>query len=633
MGSNKQDIMRTVLAVAISAVLLLLWFFVLQPMFFPTSQTEDVNPDEAEIEEKDQNRNTISDDTEDNDLSTDVSDLPLTPVDIRKTDSIVEFETVNYIIYFNKKGGVFQDIRYKNFENSSAKDGLESAVFGESIKDYPQKYNEWLSQGLEWQLRPLTLNFTAGKDIYKEAQANYNFFKVNDDIVEFKADFKDKNGNIVEITKKYTFNNANTDSKSDYDFTLDITLRNKSDKDIFVENNSDNELSLFVNWGGGTGPYSQPSNYDKWVPYIAKNLGGDDIDVLSSLNAFKDKTDWNNQKIISEIIPSWIGMGNRYFLVSMMPEDTEYLDNIIYNFNEDNIKYQNGYFGYGYNFRLPAKDTKTFNIKIYCGPKRHSTLSQYGNKMKVTAEHGGFIEFLVRFVEWILLGVNSIIGNFAISIILVTILLRLVLFPLQAKSLKSMSRMKDLQPKMDELKQKFKDKPEKMNQAMMGLYKKEKINPLGGCLPMLLQLPFFIAFFNVMPYLVDLRGVSFLWINNLANPDTLFLLPFWPNQFNLLPLIMAGVMVGQTILQRQLQPAAATSATGGNQMKMLTFILPIVFLFITYSAPSGLTLYWTTSILFGIAQQMLFNYLRDKKKDNNDVEIIDSKGRKVRSKK
>jgi YidC/Oxa1 family membrane protein insertase len=187
---------------------------------------------------------------------------------------------------------------------------------------------------------------------------------------------------------------------------------------------------------------------------------------------------------------------------------------------------------------------------------------------------------------------------------------------------------------MEELKQKYKDKPEKLNKATMDLYKKEKINPLGGCLPMLLQLPFFIAFFNVMPYLVDLRGVSFLWINNLANPDTLFTLPFWPNQFNLLPLIMAGVMATQTILQRKLQPASATGgAAGGNNMKILTLILPIVFLFITYGAPSGLTLYWTTSILFGIGQQMLFNYFTHKKKSKEEVEIIDSKGRKVNSKK
>jgi YidC/Oxa1 family membrane protein insertase len=149
---------------------------------------------------------------------------------------------------------------------------------------------------------------------------------------------------------------------------------------------------------------------------------------------------------------------------------------------------------------------------------------------------------------------------------------------------------------------------------------------------MLLQFPFFIAFFNVMPYLVDLNGASFLWISNLARPDTIFTIPFFPNQINLLPIIMTVVMAIQTLMQQKTQPA--TGATGsGMQMKIFTFILPVVFLFITYYAPAGLTLYWTFSILFGIVQQMLFNYLTKRKKENDKVEVLDTKGKPIKRKK
>ncbi len=569
----------------------------------------------------------------------------LCPIEVAKEDKFVEFETDKFIIVFNTKGGVIKDLRYKEFPNKNAKYGYDSAFYHESINDFPESKidlkDKYKDNGalIERPLRGLELKFASSKSetldyqntdiVYSEPYSKYEY-EINKDSNEviFTSSFKDEKGTIVEVIKKYMFENNN----GEYAFNLELTFINKTNKEVVVSNDNDNEINFSLLWGGGVGPYSKKSNYDRWTPYISTKDGK----ILNSIGEFK-KSDWNGSLIRNNRI-AWIGGGNRYFLVSMMPEkkvneDIE-LESAIYNTSKEKIKKQTEFFGLGYEFGLKKGVSKTVTVTMYVGPKKHNVLSKFDNKMEKTAERG--IWFLVSFVQWLLLGINSFVNNFGISIILVTLLLRLVLFPLQAKSMSSMARMKDLQPKINEIKEKYKDKPELQSKATMELYKKEKINPLGGCLPMLLQLPFFIAFFQTMPYLVQLRGESFLWIKDLASPDTLATLPFWPGELNLLPLIMVAVMVGQSILQQKLQPS--TGGAGGasaNQMKIFMFALPIVFLFITYKAPSGLTIYWTFSTLIGIGTQFLFNFLRDRKKKKNPekFELYNSKGKKVKRKK
>lgn len=570
----------------------------------------------------------------------------LCPVDPAKEDEFVEYDTDKFKIIFNKKGGIIEDIRYKDFPNENAKYGYESAFYDESIDDFPphkidpkDKYRD-SDREIERPFRGLEVKFASSKGnssnyqstdtLYSQPYSNYKY-EINDNEVIFRALFKDEkeNPSIVEIIKKYVF------KKDQYDFDLELSFINKSNEEVVVSNDNDNEINFSLLWGGGIGPYSKRSNYDKWTPYITTKDGK----ILYSIDGFK-KSNWTGN-IIRDSRISWIGGGNRYFLVSMMPdkeinEDIE-LESAIYNTSKEKNQKQTGFFGLGYEFGLKEGVSKKVSVTMYVGPKKHEVLSKFDNKMEKTAERG--IWFLVSFVQWLLLGINSFVNNFGVSIILVTIILRLVLLPLQAKSMSSMARMKDLQPKLNELKEKYKDKPELLNKATMELYKKEKINPLGGCLPMLIQMPFFIAFFQTMPYLVQLKGESFLWIKDLASPDTLATLPFWPGEFNLLPLIMVAVMAGQTILQQKLQPstpgAAASGGASANQMKIFMFALPIVFLVITYTAPSGLTIYWTFSTLIGIATQALFNFLRDRKKKKNpeQFELYNSKGKKIKKKK
>ena len=185
--------------------------------------------------------------------------------------------------------------------------------------------------------------------------------------------------------------------------------------------------------------------------------------------------------------------------------------------------------------------------------------------------------------------IHGVIGNWGWAIILLTVLIKLLLYPLSAASLKSMAKMRKLQPEMARLKELYGDDRQKMSQELMGLYKKEKVNPAGGCLPMLLQMPVFIALYWVLLESVEIRHAPwFLWIQDLSAKDPLFVLP----------LIMGGSM----LLMQKLQPMP----TDPMQAKVMQF-MPVMFTLFCMFFPAGLVLYWTVNNLLSMAQQWVVN--------------------------
>jgi len=179
------------------------------------------------------------------------------------------------------------------------------------------------------------------------------------------------------------------------------------------------------------------------------------------------------------------------------------------------------------------------------------------------------------------------------------------MYPLTLKGMLSMKRMQSLQPMIVKLKEKHKDSPQKMNKEMMELYKEHKVNPLGGCLPMLLQMPVFIGLYQVLWRSVSFKGAGFLWIKDLSEPDRLFLLPFslpfLGNEFNVLPLVMVVVMFFQQKLSAK--NMVITDPSQAAQQKMMTTIMPIFLGFIFYKFASGLTLYFTMFYFFSTFTQ------------------------------
>jgi YidC/Oxa1 family membrane protein insertase len=234
---------------------------------------------------------------------------------------------------------------------------------------------------------------------------------------------------------------------------------------------------------------------------------------------------------------------------------------------------------------------------LYVGPKKYAVLAQLGHQQDEVMQFGWF-SWLCKKLLWILNLLYRLIPNYGIAIILLTFLVRLVFWPVTQKSNESMKKMQKIQPQIAKLREKFKSDPQKLNQATMQLYRENKVNPMMGCLPMLIQIPVFFALFVVLRSAVELRFAGFLWVRDLSEPEGLLagMIPF-VHSLNILPLVMTATMVWQ----QHLTPTAGDPA----QQKMMLIAMPIIFLFMLYNMPSALVLYWTVSQCLAIAQLVM----------------------------
>jgi len=239
---------------------------------------------------------------------------------------------------------------------------------------------------------------------------------------------------------------------------------------------------------------------------------------------------------------------------------------------------------------------------IFAGPKEYKTLARVGaafnNELDLVMRFG----FFGFFSKALLLGMNwlhhSLKLSYAWAIIVITIIIKLAFWPLTQASTRSMKRMQALQPQMKAIQEKYKDDPAKMNRKTMEFMREHKVSPLGGCLPMLLQIPVFMGFFYMIQSAIELRGASFFWISDLSKPDTLFMIPGTHFPFNLLPLIMGATMLWQA---RLTPPSPGMDPTQAKLMKYM----PLMFMVFLYNFSAGLTLYWTVQNLLTIAQTKL----------------------------
>lgn len=233
-------------------------------------------------------------------------------------------------------------------------------------------------------------------------------------------------------------------------------------------------------------------------------------------------------------------------------------------------------------------------FKLYIGPKKYSILRTLGLHQEDVMEFGMWSP-VCRFLLTVLNKTYDFIPNYGVAIILLTILIRIIFWPLTHKSTESMKKMQELQPLMAELKAKYKDSPKKMQEETMALYKKNKVNPVSGCLPMLVQIPVFIALFVVLRSAVELRFAPFLWVHDLSAPERLFA-DILPIPLNILPIFMAASQAWQQTLM---------PATDPNQQKMMVFFMPVMMLVMFYMMPSALVLYWSANQCIVIVQQLI----------------------------
>ena len=284
-------------------------------------------------------------------------------------------------------------------------------------------------------------------------------------------------------------------------------------------------------------------------------------------------------------------------------------------------------------FYLKSEHTEMQTFRLYVGPKDDTILK--GIEAPNAPENPvrlskiidfGFFWFIAWGMLWIFKGLHGVFGNYGVSIILLTALVKLISYPFTRKAHNSMKKMQKLQPQLLEMKEKYRDDPQKLNRATMRLYKENGVNPLGGCIPWLPQIPIFWALFALLGSAVELRGAPFfLWINDLSAPDTLIELPFT------IPLIITQIdairllpiINGLTTWLQQKFVGNMTPTTDSTQAKLMQF-MPLIFIFIFYNWASGFVLYWLCNNVFTIAQQYIQNRSAT---DEEQIVVVDTRKR------
>ncbi|HSH08853.1 MAG TPA: membrane protein insertase YidC [Oceanipulchritudo sp.] len=281
---------------------------------------------------------------------------------------------------------------------------------------------------------------------------------------------------------------------------------------------------------------------------------------------------------------------------------------------------------------LEPGDRHILSGGYYAGPKSIDRLSQLGMSQEDVMQLGwflgmflGLISFVAKMLLLLMGTIEGLIGNWGVAIILTTLVIRMFLWPLTAKAARSSKRMQELQKPLQEIREKYQDNPTKLNEEMMKLWKKHKINPLSGCWPVLIQFPIFIAFFNLLRNSSDLRFANFLWMNDLSMPDATIPLPgeglpFVGTAINVLPFIWLVSMYFQ--MKMMPQPSIDNAQT-----KMIKW-MPFIFFPFTYYFSSGLVLYWTTTNCFSIFQQWITNRTRDEEDVAIEEEIAEMESNK-----
>jgi YidC/Oxa1 family membrane protein insertase len=303
----------------------------------------------------------------------------------------------------------------------------------------------------------------------------------------------------------------------------------------------------------------------------------------------------------------WIGLGTKYFmnvLVSETPFNTMAQARKQQNATVQEAKWLgdktyyisnvNGIFN---SIQITPGEAKVLNFKFYFGPKDKEQVNAFAPSATYISRLMSWspMNVLADFMLWSLARLKDVCGSYGWAIILLTAIVRLLLWPVTHKANMSMKRMQLFKPEMDEIRTKYKENPQLMQVKMGELYKREGLHPLRGCLPLFMQLPIFMALYFALDGAMELRHVSFWWAADLSQPDTIFhILGTLP--INPLVLMMTGLMV----LQQKMMPQAGDA----TQQKIMMF-MPLIMLFILYNLPSGLTLYWTVSQIFSILQMLL----------------------------
>jgi YidC/Oxa1 family membrane protein insertase len=375
-----------------------------------------------------------------------------------------------------------------------------------------------------------------------------------------------------------------------------------------------NSNYLNFNWNITVPRQEKKSQYgeDSYTTIYYKYMD-DDVDYLSTGKSGEESLRTKTK---------WVSFKQLFFASTLIADESFPTADIKSELTQEDPRYL-GNFNADIALPYEGKESESVKMKFYFGPSHYSTLKQYDLSMERMINLGYAIVRPVN--KWLIIPafnfLRKYIDNFGIIILLLTIFIKLLIFPFTYKSYHSQAKMKALKPEMDEISEKFgKDKPMEKQQAVMALYKKAGVNPMGGCLPMLFQFPVLIAMFFFFPTSIELRQESFLWATDLSSYDSImslpFTIPFYGSHVSLFCLLMTVTTIISTYMNSQTQN---TDAMPG--MKTMMYIMPVMFLFILNGYASGLSYYYFLANVITIGQMYVFRFMIDEDKIRAQIQI------------
>jgi YidC/Oxa1 family membrane protein insertase len=479
------------------------------------------------------------------------------PIALNPTAKDITVDTPLYTAVINEQGGGFKSFVLKQYRNQMEKNsGPMQLILSKGPGNLPVLFS--VDNGTGTSL-PLFKGDKNGITLAQEAESAQ---------LIMTASLADG----LTIVRTLTFRGDS------YLINVEYKVRNATDKPVPISPalSLDNE------------PFAHASESSQFL------FSGPAAYINGALVETKPKT-LTEKPVILQGKVSWTGFVDNYFMTSVIPATANPLTvNLQGSEKQVRTLISEGIQTVG------AHEVKTFSYTLYFGPKKLQILEAAGNELAKSVDFGWF-DVLAKPMLWLLNFFYQYSGNYGVAIILLTVLIKLVFWPITQKGMKSMKNMQKLQPKIAKLKERCKDDPAKMNQEMMALYKTYKVNPVGGCLPMLIQIPFFFALYQVLLAAIELRHAPFmLWINDLSAPDRLWIgfdIPYL-HGIPVLTLLMGASM----FFQQKMSPTTADPA----QARIMQF-LPIVFTVMFINFASGLVLYWLINNLLSILQQYLIN--------------------------
>jgi YidC/Oxa1 family membrane protein insertase len=542
------DNQRLFLFVALSFVTLLLW----------QSWMEDYGPPPAPLPSESGIPAMVIDPVTGNAISSS-DDIPSTSsesasqvralpdTELLKTADYIEVETDLFKIRIDTTGGDLRQADLLNYPANTEPDSPPFRLLNDSLP------NLFVIQS---GLRASTGTEPTHHVVYATEQSHYRMAESDTELV-VPMTWRSPEG--VEVTKRYVFH------RGSYAIDLQHEVRNGSGEEWHgrqyrqlqrTQVAETGQSSFIYTYMGGV-IYSPEEKYEKIK--------------------FDDMVDGDLDRTITD---GWAAMLQHYFLGALIPvrgEADRYYTKAL-----SNARYVIGMISPGQ--AVAAGSTGLYETQIFIGPKLQDQMKQVAPGLELTVDYG-MLTVLAQPVFWLLQKIHGLVGNWGWAIVFVTMLIKLAFYKLSETSYKSMANMRKLAPRMKSLKERYGDDRQKLNTAMMDMYKKEKINPLGGCLPIVVQIPVFISLYWVLLEAVELRQAPFiLWLTDLSAPD----------RFYVLPLLMGATM----LIQQRLNPAPMDPI----QAKVM-MALPIVFTVFFAFFPSGLVLYWVVNNTLSIAQQ------------------------------